>query len=83
MLNRNSTVTRDRPLISIGGKYKYQKVLSFIATDNAGSIKDVIPYLSNYPDQIVNFSIFHVSRPLFRSKFFAYVNLVDYQNKFR
>ena len=48
MFNINSKVPRYRPLISIGYKYKYQKVLYFIATEGTVSTKDGIPYLSNY-----------------------------------
>ena len=59
------------PLISIGYKYNAQKVLSFIVTDNAGSTKTGIPYLSKYPDQFTNAAIRPVSRPLVMSKTFC------------
>ena len=59
-----------RPLIAIGYKYNTRKVLSFIVTDNAGSKKTVIPYLSNYPYQFTNVAIRPVARPLVLSKTF-------------
>ena len=57
-----------RPLIAIGYKYNARKVLSFIVTDNSGSTKTGIPYLSKYPEQFTNVSICPVSRPLVMSK---------------
>ena len=47
-------VPGDRPLIAIGYKYNARKVLYFIVTENAGSTKTDIPYLSKYPDQFTN-----------------------------
>ena len=57
-----------RPLIDIGYKYNVRKVLSFIVTDNEGSTKTGIPYLSKYPDQFTNVSIRPVARHLVMSK---------------
>ena len=57
-------VPGDRPLIAIGYKYNAWKVLSFIVTDNAGSTKNVIAYLSKYPDLFTNVAISPVDRPL-------------------
>ena len=56
------------PLIAIGYKYNARKVLSCIVTDNAGSTKTGIPYLSKYPDQFTNVSIRPVPRPVVMSK---------------
>ena len=60
----------DRPLISIGCKYNARKVISFIVTDNTGSTKTGIPYLSKYPDQFTNAAIHPVACPLVMSKTF-------------
>ena len=57
-----------RPLIAIGYKYNARKVLSFIVTENAGSTKTGITYLSKYPDQFTNVAIRPVARPLIMSK---------------
>ena len=59
-----------RTLIAIGYKYNARKVLYFIVTDNSGSTKTGIPYLSKYPDQFTNVSICPVARPLVMSIFF-------------
>ena len=82
MLRSKPMVPGYRPLISIGYKYNVRKVLYFIVTDNAGSTKTGIPYLSKYPDQFNNVSIPPVPRPLAMSKKSA-VNEVDSHNKSR
>ena len=69
------------PIISIGYKYNAWKFLSFIVTDNAGSIQTGLPYLSKYPDQFTNVAICPVACPLVMSKFFPAVNEVDSHNK--
>ena len=68
MLKSNHMVPGDRPLITIGYKYSTRKVPYFIVTDNAGSTKTGIPYLSKYPDQFTNVSIRPVARILVISK---------------
>ena len=57
-------VPGDRQLIAIGYKYNARKVLSFIVTDNSGSIKTGIPYISKYPEQFNIVAICPVARPL-------------------
>ena len=64
MLRSKPMVPGDRPLIAIGSKYNARKVLSLIVTDNTGITKTGIPYLSNYPDQFNNVTIFPVARLL-------------------
>ena len=59
-----------------------RKFVSFIVTDNAGSISTGIPYLSKYPDQFTNVDIRPVACPLVMSKKSA-VNEVDFHNKSR
>ena len=70
----------DRPIIYISYKYNVQKFLSFIVTDNSGSINTGIPYLSMYPEQFTNVVIRLVSRPLIMSKN-SDVNEIDSRNK--
>ena len=72
-----------RPLITIGYKQNARKVLSFIFTDNSGSTKTGIPYLSKYPDQFTNVAIHPVARPLVMSKKYSAVNEVESHNKSR
>ena len=47
-----------RPLIGIGYNYNTRKVLSLIVAYNLGSTQTGIPYLSKYPGQFTNVSIF-------------------------
>ena len=58
-----SSTTRDpddRPLMAIGYKYIYQKVLGFIFKEGAGSIVTCVPYLSFYLEDYSNVSIYFV-----------------------
>ena len=71
-----------RPLIAIGYKYNARKVLYFIVTENSGSTKTDIQYLSKYPDQFTNVTICPVARPLVMLKTYA-VNEVDSHKKSR
>ena len=68
-------------LNSIGYKYNYQKVLSFIATEYTGIKTSDVPYLSKYPYQSVNVVSLPIPRPLFMYKFFVYVNEVESHKK--
>ena len=63
VLRSKPMVPGGRPLIAVSYKYNVQKVISFIVTNNAGSTKTGIPYLSKYPDQFTNVSI----RPVVRN----------------
>ena len=50
-------VPRERLLISIGCKYNYWEVISFIDTYGTGSTKAGTTYLSKYPDHFSNVSV--------------------------
>ena len=76
-------VPGERQLLAIGYNCNSWKVLSFVATAGAGSTTLGIPYLSTYPDQFSNVSIFPVARALLMSKFFGSVYEVDSHNKSR
>ena len=67
VLRSKPMVIWGRLIIAIGYKYNALKVLSFIVTDNAGSTKTGIPYLSKYPNQFTNVAIFPVDLPLVMS----------------
>ena len=73
-------VPGERLIVAIGYKYSARKVLSFIVTDNSGSTKTVITYLSKYPDQFTNVTIRPVARTLVMSIFLG-VNEVDSYKK--
>ena len=51
------------PLMAIGSKENYRKVLGFIATEGAGSTEPGDPYLSRFLDIYSNVSV----RPVFTS----------------
>ena len=70
MLKIKYTVTRYRPLIAIGYKYKTWKVITFIAKYYAEITNYGINYLSRYPKPFANFSILHVSHPIVIYKLF-------------
>ena len=81
MLRSNPMVPGDRPFIDIGYKYNAREFLYFIVTDNRGSTKIVIPYLSKYPDQFTNFSIRPVARTLVMSKNLLLMRLTPTKNQ--
>ena len=54
-------VPGDRPLLDIGYKYNYSKILGFIATEWSGSTEPGNPYLSPFPEIFLIFLLF----PLF------------------
>ena len=83
MLSSKPRVPRGRPLISIGYKYNARKVLSYIFIDKIWSTQAGLHYLSKYPDQFFNVSVFPIASPLVVYKFFGSVNDVDYHNKSR
>ena len=59
-----------RPLLAIGYKYNYRKVLLFIATEGDGSTEPVDPYLSCFPDIFSNVSVRPVVHPHFLGRYF-------------
>ena len=69
------------PLLAIGYKYNSRKFLSFVTTVGAGRTMLGITYLSKYPDQFSNVSIFPVATPHLMSKFFGLVNEVESHRK--
>ena len=64
LLRSKPMVPGYRLIIAIGYNYNARKFLYFIVTDNAGSTKTSITYLSKYPDQFTNVAIRPVARPL-------------------
>ena len=82
VFNINIMMPGYRSLLSIGYKYKYQKVLCFILTEESGREKIGIPYLSNCPDHITNVAVRPVAFPHVLSKFFGSVNGIDSHKKF-
>ena len=83
VLKRKSMVPKYMPIVSIGYKCNYWKVLYFIATEYLGIINSIIPYLSNHPYQFDNVNILPVYCTLVVSRFLGSVNEVDSHNKSR
>ena len=83
MLKGKSTLPGYRPLINIGCKYDYWKVIYFVSTEDIGRKKAYITYLYNFPYQFDNISISPVARPLLISELFEFVNEVESQKKYR
>ena len=63
ILNSTPIFPGEIPLLAIGYKYNYRKVLGFISTEGAGSTEPGDPYLSRFPDIYLNVSVRPVVRP--------------------
>ena len=83
VLKRNKMVHGDRPLLSIGYKYKSLKVLYLVVTQGTQRTKDDTPHLSKYPDHFSNVSIQTVSHSHIIDTLFGYVNEIFSHNKSR
>ena len=71
VMNSNTRFTGDRSLISIGYKYRYPKVLGFIATDGSRSTVPDLTCLPHYSDDCSNVSIFPFICPCFLGRYFS------------
>ena len=72
-----------RPILKIGHKYNYMKVLRFIATEGAESTKPGDPYLSNFLEIYSNVSVLPVVRPNFPGRYFNACNEIYNHNMMR
>ena len=77
VMNSNPRVPGGRPLMAIGYKYRYQKILGFIDMEGGGSTVPGIPYLSNCPDDSYNVSICPVIFSHFIGRYFSACNSID------
>ena len=68
------------PLLAIGYKYNYRKVIGFIATEGSGSTEPGDPYLSHFPDIYCNISVRPVVLPHFLGRYFNACNAIDNHN---
>ena len=80
---KHSVVPRNMPLIATGYKYTARKLLSFIATKDAGSKKSDINYLYKYLDPFANVAIHSFACPFVMPKLFGSDNEVDSHKKMR
>ena len=79
----NPRVPGGIPLLAIGYKYNYRKVLWFIATEGAGSTAPGDPYLSRVPDIYSNVSVHPYDLPHLIGRYFNACSAIDNQNRMR
>jgi len=70
-------------LVAIGYKYNSHKVLSCVATKDAGTTSPGIPYKAKFADCYGNIVNRSVSRPAIISEYFRHSNVVDKHNQQR
>jgi hypothetical protein len=73
-------VTRDTDLLASGYNYNSKRVLSFVATSDAGSTKADTPYDMKFCDSYNNVCVHKVDRPVIVSQFFDDSNCIDSHN---
>ena len=71
------------PIMKIGYKYNYRKVLFFIATEGSGSAEPGYPYLSCFPGIYSNVDDFPVVCPHLIGRYFNACNAIDNWNRMR
>ena len=71
------------PIMVIGYKYTFKKILGFISTEGDGSTEPGDPYLSRFPDMYCNVSVCPVVRPHFLGRCFNACNEIDNHNRMR
>ena len=81
VMNSTPRFPGERPLLSIGHKYNYRKVLGFIATEGAGSTEPGYPYLYCFPEIYYNGSVCPVVRPHLLGSYFNSCNAIDNDNR--
>ena len=70
-------------LYCMGYKYNKRKVLTFVFTEGAGSIRGGDPYEARFPDKFGNLHIRKVPRPKILSEYFSKSNVIDKHNQIR
>ena len=74
-------VTGGKPLLAIGYKYNYRKILGFIATEGTSITEPGDPYLSCLPDIYSNVSVCPVVLPHLIGYYLNSCNNLDNQNR--
>ena len=73
----------DIPLMTTIYTYRSQKVLVFIAMEGSGSTKPDVNYLSHYPDNYSNVSIYSVFCPYVIGRYLSAFNVIENQKIMR
>ena len=81
VMKRNPRFPGGIPLLDSGYRYNYRMVLGFIATEGAGSTSLGDTYLSRFPDNYSNDSVFPIFRPHFLDSYFNACNSIDNHNR--
>ena len=81
VLKSTPRFTGEIPLLAIGYKYNYRKVLVFISTEGAGSNEPGDPYLSRFPDIYSNVSVRPVVSPHLLGRYFNSCNAIYNHNR--
>ena len=76
-------VSGEIPLLAIGYKYNYRKVLLFIATEGDGSTEPGDTYLSCFPENYSNVSIHLVFSPHVLDRYFNACNKIYNHSRIR
>ena len=71
------------PLLDIGYKYNYRKILGLIATERYESNEPGDPYLSSFPDIYSNVSVHPVVHTHLLGRYFNACNAIDNHNSMR
>ena len=80
-MKSNPIVPRKKPLLAIGYKHNYRRVLWFIATDGAGSTEPGDTYLSCFPDIYYNVSVWPDVWTHFLVRYLNSCNAIDNNNR--
>ena len=80
-MESTARVPGERPLLEIGYKYNYRKVLWFIATEGDGSTEPGDTYLSHFPDIYYTVSVQPVVGPHLIGRYFNAYNAIENHNR--
>ena len=76
-MNNTPRFPVERPLLAIGYKYSYRKVLVFIAIEGGGSTEPGDTYLSRFLGVYSNVSVRSIFRPNLLGRYFSACNVLD------
>ena len=79
----NPIVPGGRPLLALGYKYNFKKVLGCIATEGAGSTAPGDSYLSRFPNIYYNVDVRPVFHPQLLGRYVNACNAIDNHNMMR